>query len=245
MSDYRWDSSLTYARSQVWNNVLLPTLDHYKIKPDENILELTHNDQSVVEQYLSNEKHQGDIDVLRVSSKHASFFDEIDKVSPRYHAVFCFLYLEELHVDIATVLKYIHKALHPGGRLVIALPFINLHTSARSTFQQVIDSGEFPEISQENLIYNSTLVPRIEAAIKDIFPSFHTHTFKNAIELESLDFFKDYLNEVAYIYKKVIPVDLNNKIIERQAAYFEARNKKENPGKLIFKYELNVIETAK
>lgn len=243
--EYKWDSSKPYARSYIWNEVLLPLVDSYDIKPTDNILELTHNDKSVITEHLQNRNHTGEVDVLNVKSKQASYFQELNTQHKRYDIVLCFLYLEEIHFELNTIMTFIHHVLNEGGRLYIALPFINLHTSARETFQQVIDSGEYNEITQSSIIHNTTLIPQIESSIKSAFPAFHINTYKNDIELPSLTFFMDFLHEVAFMYKKVISSDLNEKVIQRQAEYFEENCKKKHKGKYMFHYELNVYQTLK
>lgn len=223
----------------------LPFVDNYPFKEGQTVLELSNNNLFLSSALPANKK-----DTLNITSLNfAAHFRELeasleDRTKQNiYSTVFCFLYTDFIHYDSRLLIDYLYYVLRPGGILFLTHP--TNKTSTIASYKQVIKSGKFPFLSEEVNVHDQSF-DRIKATLTETpFTDIKIEDHVDKVILPDLYFFKRYLYETAYLYKKVTSTETSDKIIDMQVDFFDEYCKKHFNGEYIFEYTLRTIRAIK
>lgn len=223
----------------------IPFIENFPFKEDENILELSNNNVFLTKGAREDIWTNQTIKRINITTDQTYLEEAINNKKPEneYHLVFCFLYTDFIRYDCDILIEYIYQVLRPCGKLFISHPTQKTPTIA--TYKQVVKSGQYPTLTDESVI-DYGLYEKIKAKLNKLsFSSVKFEDHVDKITLPDLDTFKRYLNETAFVYKKVMPTEISNEIIQMQVDYFDDYCKKHFNGEYVFQYTLHTLTAIK
>lgn len=258
MIETEWNPNHYPIRSYLHVLASLPELDKFLIKVDDNIL-ISGVDESLHDINLINRVPNGSIlgvntnkEIIQrcerlfanhpnISFQHAEEF--VFEFENKFDAVLSLWDISHVS-ELVEFFQSIHHALKPGGRMMMTLAGREnpLHCSLEILEAQ----GVIEKNMSDKILYDPGSLYYVEDALTRIpYEDFRIHIPQYKIEIPSLDIYKQYLNEIRFLYEPYFNNEKITEITTAQALLFDEFCKENHNGEYIFEFSPYIITGIK
>lgn len=258
MKPEKWDARNKSLRTYFKFLTTLEALEKFPLRKTDKILELSLGDSDFSEQLAKKASH-GAITHVDINARNLSNFmdaitgthqetsSQINNFDYRnqFNVVFSCWIRHLIKADTQPVFEYIYRVLKGCGRALIIIPSIN--SSTTMTYQKVLENAEGPELVRLRH-YEAEQHPLEEikhTLKKSDFSDYKIIKMPHRVELPDLHMFRQFLHEIAFLYKPVMPTELSDKIIDMQVDYFDEYCQEHFEGKYFFEHNPYLIMAVK
>lgn len=260
MKTENWNNSNKSIRSHLKFLTTIEALEKFPINPTDNVLELSLGDNDFSDELVKHASENA-ITHVNINAKNLTIFmhaiEEDQKESGenpflnkdvdhknKFDVVFSCWIRHLNKAEINHVFEYIYRALKPCGHTLIITP--SIVSSTHITYQKVIDSGTIPELDNIPMSMRKEVHKEIKACLSKLaFSKSEIIMMPHRILLPSLDMFRQFLHEIAFFYKPVMPTELSNEVIDMQVNFFDEYCQEKFDGKYYFEHEPSLIRVVK
>lgn len=242
-----------------WNPDKLPSRDYFKLLISQSILDdllirLTDSilELGIIEGEIARElaRRAPKGSVLSMALKEHALEEVIDEdtlpdnvtfkqltshrldYNESFDIICSFMFMHNL-IDDRTIFSDTYHALKPGGRLFLVFP--SGGTTTVKTFKEVLQSESYPGVKPDTHLYDVSIADEVQKLLMNLpFTDVDKIQPHLEIELPCLETFREYLHDISFMHRKVLPAHLVEEVIDKQVSVFDAFCQETYDGKYIF-----------